>query len=306
MADEVKNAAPVAVDEVRATARDANSAGAPVGSLRAATPLLRLPFTPEAIKFKVQTVWPKDEPHSALVVAYIDVRLVIERLNAVCPDLWHAEYVPAPDEKFLICKLTIDGVTRADVGESHKGFSKDLWSDALKRAAVQFGIGVSVYALPQITLKKDQPHLERREVWDAKASKKKPTLVLTEIGHTKLREGYSRWLDEHAHRFGGAPLDHGDVEGAVVDEDVEAPDDFVPELPPAVADDIGAGLIAKCRGLYDEIKALGDGDGARHVTPGQFNGWLSGAQHSHAELEKLVAHLEVRRDQIAGQLDGGS
>jgi hypothetical protein len=44
------------------------------------------------------------------------------------------------------------GVTRTDVGESTEGLSKDLVSDALKRAAVPFGVGVSCYALPEIKL----------------------------------------------------------------------------------------------------------------------------------------------------------
>jgi hypothetical protein len=83
-------------------------------------------------------------------------------------------------------------VTREDVGESPKGLSKDLVSDALKRAAVHFGVGVSVYALPQITLfmKDSKGRIEKR-------GGKGDSIALTEHGHVKLREGYAKWLEEH-------------------------------------------------------------------------------------------------------------
>lgn len=264
----------------------------PVDSLREAVPYLRRPFTPEAIRFKVQTVFKGNT--GCLVVAYIDARLVIERLNAVCPHLWFAEYVPTPDDKHLVCKLTVDGVTRSDVGQSPKGFSKDLFSDSLKRAAVHFGVGVSVYALPQITLfmKDSKGRLELRGSGD------RQTLALTEHGHTALRKGYRKWLDEHGTGRFGEPLDHGDVEGATIDEEMEeSGGDFTPAAPAPVADDIGQALIDKCRAAYKEIREIPNG--AKEIPPGTFNGWLTGAQHAHAELERLLAHLESERDRLS-------
>jgi hypothetical protein len=47
------------------------------------------------------------------------------------------------------CDLTIDGITRSDVGE---GVGKALVSDSFKRAGVRFGIGVSLYAIPKMML----------------------------------------------------------------------------------------------------------------------------------------------------------
>jgi hypothetical protein len=126
----------------------------PVSTLRDAIPHLRRPFTPEAIRFKVQSVFKQQDgtPSGCLIVAYIDQRLATERLNRVIPDKWSASFEPVAGTKLMWCRLTIDGVSRVDVGESPKGFSKDLVSDALKRAAVPFGVGVSCYALPQITI----------------------------------------------------------------------------------------------------------------------------------------------------------
>ena len=275
-----------------ATRHTGVSASLPVASLREAAPFLRRPFTPEAIRFKVQTVFRGNS--GCLVVAYIDARLVIERLNAVCPDLWFAEYVPAGDGKHMVCKLTVDGVTRQDVGHSPKGMSKDLFSDAFKRAAVHFGVGVSVYALPQIRLLM----ADAKGRIELRGRGEKETIALTEHGHVKLREGYAKWLDEHGRKLFDEPLDHGDVEGAVVDEELEAGEEFVPEPAAPVEDEAGVALIARCRAVYDEIRALPEG--AKKLPPETFNGWLTGAQHSHVELEKLVGYLESRRDAMGG------
>ena len=50
---------------------------------------LRRPFTPEAIKWKVQATGPKGKPSTwGMVVPYIDARLVIERLDEVAPGEW--------------------------------------------------------------------------------------------------------------------------------------------------------------------------------------------------------------------------
>jgi hypothetical protein len=113
------------------------------------------------------------------------------------------------------CRLTVDGVTRVDVGESPKGLSKDLVSDALKRAAVPFGVGVSCYALPQITINVS----DARDRIKIRGKGEKRTIVLTDYGHETLRTGYARWLEAHGIDRFGPPLDHGDVVGATLEED---------------------------------------------------------------------------------------
>lgn len=178
----------------------------PVDSYREAAPFLRRPFTPAAVKFKVQATWPT----GALIVAYIDARLAVERLNKVCPHLWHDAYRPIGNRQ-MWCDLTVDGITRADVGE---GEGKGLVSDALKRAAVKFGVGVSLYAIPKMTVENNL--LKRKQKGD------REEVTLTDAGERHVREVYRRWLSDHgAEAFGGAALDHGDVEGAQGDAEVE-------------------------------------------------------------------------------------
>lgn len=195
-------------------ATEAPEAIFPVDSFREAAPHLRRPFTAAAVKFKVQSTWPKDNPTGGLVVAYIDARLVVERLNLVCPHLWVDEYEPAGNG--LMCKLTVDGLTRRDVGE---GQGKALFSDALKRAAVKFGVGVSLYAIPQSFIGVQDGSAK------PKRSNKGPTLVLTESGEKAIRARYQSWLEHVGIQSFGRPLDHGDVEGAQGDAeaDSEAP-----------------------------------------------------------------------------------
>ncbi|MCA1572759.1 MAG: hypothetical protein LC798_21195 [Chloroflexi bacterium] len=54
------------------------------------------------------------------------------------------------------CRVTVNGVTRSDVGmPSSQEPIKGAYSDALKRAAVHFGIGRELYELPRIYVKLD-------------------------------------------------------------------------------------------------------------------------------------------------------
>jgi hypothetical protein len=184
----------------------------PVDSYKDAAPHLRRPFTAAAVKFKVQATWPKGNPTGALIVSYIDARLVVERLNLICPHLWHDEYEPTA-KGLMWCSLTVDGITRRDVGE---GDGKGLVSDALKRAGVKFGIGVSLYATPTIMLKSG-PHLKPKGQGD------RATLELTPAGESQVRQTYAAWLKSHGTKAFGEPLDHGDVEGAQGDAEVSEP-----------------------------------------------------------------------------------
>lgn len=182
----------------------------PVDTLREAIPYLRRPFTINAVKFKVQATWPKGEPTGGLIVAYMDARLVTERLNAVYPE-WDDDYL-AIDGKTMWCKLTICGVTHKDVGE---GTGKALVSDAFKRAAVRFGVGVSLYAIPKMMLSKG-------EGLKAQGSGDRKTLLLTDEGEARCRALYAAWLASDGIAAFGHPLDHGDSEGAVGDVDAIA------------------------------------------------------------------------------------
>lgn len=184
----------------------------PVDSFREAAPLLRRPFTREAVKFKIQSSW----QGGALIVAYIDARLVVERLNLVCPHLWTDEtYTPVAGGKGLECALTIGGITHRDVGADYIG--KGLYSDALKRAAVKFGIGVSLYALPKMILNDSDGHIKRKQ------KGQKEYVELTPSGESRARDIYALWLDTLGKQAFGDPLDHGDAPDAIGDAEVEAP-----------------------------------------------------------------------------------
>lgn len=187
------------------TAPHADTVTLPVNTFRDAAPILRRPFTPQAVKFKVQASW----QGGALIVGYIDARLVVERLNLVCPHLWHDTYEPT-QQGLMWCHLTVDGITRRDVGE---GAGKGLVSDALKRAGVKFGIGVSLYALPKMILNDSDGHLKR------KTKGQKELVELTPNGDAKVRQIYTMWLETLGAKAFGDPLDHGDADEALGDHE---------------------------------------------------------------------------------------
>ena len=116
--------------------------------------VLKRPFPPEAVKWKAQVT----RGSEALAVAYIDARSVMERIDRVVgPGGWSDEYeviAATPEEYVVECRLTVLGVTKADVGDSSasgggSNLAKTAYSDALKRAAVKFGVGRYLYALPK-------------------------------------------------------------------------------------------------------------------------------------------------------------
>jgi hypothetical protein len=113
-------------------------------------------------KWKVQSV---DKVNNLVhMVGYIDSRQVTERLNTVLGvDGWSNVLEPA--EGGIICNITVtmpDGSTmhKSDFGAiSHldKNIeSKGTASDAIKRAAVLFGIGAYLYKLTPVKLQGKQ------------------------------------------------------------------------------------------------------------------------------------------------------
>ena len=65
----------------------------PCASLSDALPYLRRPPSPAAVRFKVQT--PADD--AGQVVAYVDARLVYDRLDHVCGERWWARFGAAAE-----------------------------------------------------------------------------------------------------------------------------------------------------------------------------------------------------------------
>lgn len=120
---------------------------------------LSKPFPATEIQWKVQVV--SRDKRRALVLAYLDARAVMDRLDAVVgPTGWSDSYEVYPADASTNghtvqakCRLTILGIAKEDVGEGSmpgdqsSSSVKAAVSDALKRAAVKFGIGRYLYKL---------------------------------------------------------------------------------------------------------------------------------------------------------------
>src|SRR3954469_14252843 len=192
---------------------------------------LRRPIAPAEVRFKVQAVrWPgrgQDKVASAAqVVAYIDARTVIARLNLLFPGAWHAQTdalplemrltrrnpdgtltpirvteqgeVKADDTLYYRCRLHIGEATFEDVGAGED--PKAAYSDAIKRAAVRAGIGESLYAM-------DSPWLHvgggDNQLRVSRAGKP----YLDERTGRWLQRMYEAWLTRAGSIF-GEPLPH--------------------------------------------------------------------------------------------------
>src|SRR5829696_3521947 len=120
--------------------------------VKTVTAALAAPFDAAEIKWKPQSV----KGNRALALAYIDARLIQDRLDAVLGvEGWQDEYQLLPDGS-VMCKLQLKlgdrWITKMDVGspsEQPDGGDrlKAAFSDALKRAAVKFGVGRYLYRL---------------------------------------------------------------------------------------------------------------------------------------------------------------
>ncbi|BAW01564.1 Rad52/22 double-strand break repair protein [Thermus thermophilus] len=117
------------------------------------------PFPPGEVQWRVEAL--SRDKKRALVVPYVDARTVLDRLDKVVgPEGWHDAYEVLSDAERQVkdergerrerlcevkCRLTVLGVTKEDVGEGDS--LKAAFSDALKRAAVKFGVGRYLYRL---------------------------------------------------------------------------------------------------------------------------------------------------------------
>ncbi len=111
---------------------------------------LAAPFADGEVSFKPQAV----SGNRALAVAFIDARTVMRRLDSAAgPGSWEFDWEPiaSPDNRVAVKgRLTVLGLTRCDAGEASREEEplKSAVSDALKRCAVHFGVGRSLYDTP--------------------------------------------------------------------------------------------------------------------------------------------------------------
>ena len=131
--------------------------GAPINGIpddiEAIAAALSAPFDLSEVQFKPAVV----TGNRALALAYVDARSIQDRLDDVLGiDGWHDSYRVLPDGS-VMCRLRLkigeQWITKVDVGgqsEQPDGGdrTKAAFSDALKRAAVKFGIGRYLYRLP--------------------------------------------------------------------------------------------------------------------------------------------------------------
>ncbi len=117
------------------------------------TEALAAPFDPREVKFKPAVV----NGNRALALAYVDARVIQDRLDEVLGVAgWQDEYECLPDGS-VVCRLRLrlgdEWITKMDVGGQSEqpdegDRRKAAFSDALKRAAVKFGVGRYLYRLP--------------------------------------------------------------------------------------------------------------------------------------------------------------
>ena len=138
---------------------------------------LAKPFDPSEVELKVQAT--TQDRKRGMVVAYVDARTVMDRLDAVIgPGNWRDSYYVSTDKEVggkrvveVVCLLGVraqeggEWIEKQDVGEGDT--LKAATSDALKRAAVKFGVGRYLYKLPKVWADLD----ERGQIKDYEAVK---------------------------------------------------------------------------------------------------------------------------------------
>ena len=115
---------------------------------------LKQPFPEKDINWRVQSCGISNGKPWAMVLAYIDSRAVMDRLDDVAgTENWQDEVNSLENGK-TFCKLSIkidnEWVTKTGVaGETNIEAAKGGASDALKRAGVKWGIGRYLYHLDE-------------------------------------------------------------------------------------------------------------------------------------------------------------
>lgn len=113
---------------------------------------LRKPFDPSLISWRVGAT--NKEKTSAIALAYIDARDVMQRLDEVCGvDGWQNDHPHANGKTScrIGIKINDEWVWRENgCGDSDIEAAKGAFSDSFKRAAVLWGIGRYLYDVPNV------------------------------------------------------------------------------------------------------------------------------------------------------------
>ncbi|MFY8105630.1 MAG: Rad52/Rad22 family DNA repair protein [Elstera sp.] len=119
---------------------------------------LAAPFDPDAVSWRIGSM--KKDKTAGMALAYIDARVVMDRLDDVCgPGGWQCRYSHTATK--TVCDIAIkcgeEWLWKADgAGDSDIEAEKGALSDAFKRAAVRWGIGRYLYELPSPWVEVDE------------------------------------------------------------------------------------------------------------------------------------------------------
>lgn len=118
--------------------------------------ILTAPILPNEIEWRVQS---QTSTGKLIVVPYINNRCVMHRFDAAFgPENWTSEFREIANG--FLCRLTVtvndrtiyreDGASKTNIEPEKGGIS-----DAMKRAAVQFGLGRCLYDYPRVMIECD-------------------------------------------------------------------------------------------------------------------------------------------------------
>lgn len=117
--------------------------------------LFDAPFPSEDIEWRIQQAGKSGEKIWAKVLAYVTNRAIMKRLDEVCGKAgWRNEYRDIPNNGGVECGISIkvegEWITKWDAAENTQVEAvKGGRSGAMKRAAVQWGIGRYLYNLEE-------------------------------------------------------------------------------------------------------------------------------------------------------------
>lgn len=135
--------------------------------------LLAAEFPRESVHWRVQgSPFERNGKFSAMALAYIDARDVMDRLDDVCgAENWQSRYTETPRGRIL-CEIGIHTdkgwVWKSDgAGDTAVEKEKGGISDSLKRAAVQWGIGRYLYRLDSPWVQCEVRSKDGKNYWKA-------------------------------------------------------------------------------------------------------------------------------------------
>lgn len=146
---------------------------------------LRAHFDPSVVSWRPGRITTNDRGTVGMALAYINARDVMSRLDEVVgPENWSDAYVETA-KGVMLCTLSIrignEWVGKTDgAGETDVEGEKGKVSDALKRAAVKWGIGRYLYDVPTIWVECDPK-----------------TKTITKRGYAELQEKLAAFGKRH-------------------------------------------------------------------------------------------------------------